>query len=650
MPDKIDWIDIDYLRSIDAEVESHASYNKYMSQVHRGIRYYRSTEQWWVPIDEHDDMDISESTPTARENLIHSTVDEMNSLLLKNDPVVRTHPHQPQYATLSDDMDSIILTAWRNAKTRHHFRSMQKMSGICGLGVCKTGWNVANKNISPKGEVAIQFVSPTDILLDPYASNAHRGLDCRYIRHTSWQTPEAIVYRYGNEGAKALNIEGPRGRPKKWEKNLAKIRKKIIDTVTGQGREGNMLDRRVPVYEYWLFPVHGRESELVLGEMVDEKDYPYGLVVTRIADEIVKERGNPYYEKKRRKVGEGLNATSPTMEVGHRMHPFCLLYWGREMDANGYNGLYDCKGMVQEQIPLQQSVDAVGRNIEQHTRTDANPGAFVIDDAFETPIDRIERRPGEIIRINSKYGNKNINEVVQQFSGRQMSPEVFQYWQHKRNMVGQIAGLKPHMVGLAPVGTSHTPAATVGTLQEASFSAMWSPNDEITAACEDIALRYLGLIQQYYEPGRVVEISEEGGIASYIEIQSHHLAGMFRLEVVSGTTTPLYDMDKETKLMAIKQQVDVALASQNVAIMKSTLIFLDNLNNPYTYQWAQLLKQTIAEMQMAEQTLAGMGGMALMEGAGQQALPQAGGEPGLEALAAAIGRSPEELDRVLSSA
>ena len=649
MPKDTDFITLEFLKSIDQEVEDHQSYVRYMSNVARGIRYYRATQEWWIPSSDFEDEDVADSAPTARENVIRTTVDELNSLLLKNDPIVRTHPFHPEDAMLSDDMDSILLAAWRNAKTRHHFRTMQKMSAICGLGVCKTGWNVANKNIHPKGEVGIQFISPTDIYLDPYASNAHRGLDCRYIRHTSWQTPEAIIYRYGNEGAKALNIASETGRPGKWEKSLGWIRQKIINTVTGETKGNDRVDRRFPVYEYWIFPVHGRESELVTGEMVDEKSYPYGIVVTLVNDTIIRTIPNPYYRKKRVKMGEGLNARSRTVEVGHRMHPFCLLYWNREMDSEGYNGLYDCVGMVQEQIPYQQSLNAVNRDLEHHIRTTAWPGMFAYEDAFDTPLDRIEGRPGEVIEMNSKYGSRNIGEVVQQFQGRTMSSEAWNYRNDKREKIGLVAGMKPHMIGLAPQGTSHTPAATVGTLQEASFSAMWSPNDEITAACEDIAYRYLGLIQQYYDSGRVVQISEEGGIATYIEIESNHLAARFRLEVVSGTTTPLYDMDKETKLMGISQKVDAALMTQNVQLMKSCLIYLDNLNNPYTYQWVQLLKQSIADVELSQQTLAGMGGLALQEQQGaQQSLPPAG-EPGLEDLAAALGTSPEELESVLQS-
>lgn len=647
----LDWIDIDFLDSIDEEVETHASFGRYMKNVARGIRYYSATDEWWVPVDDHDDMDISDTTPTARENLIHSTVNEVGSLLLKNDPIVRFHPLHPEDSSFADNMDSILLAAWRNSRTRHHFRTMQKMSAICGLGVCKTGWNTANKSINAKGEVGIVFRSPTDVYFDPFASNAHRGLDCRYIRDTSWQTPEAIIYRYGHEGAKAVGAEEEQGRPKKWHQNLWANRKKIMDVVTGRTSEDEKVDRRFPVYEYWLFPLFGRESELAGGTMVDEKEYPYGLLVTRVKDRILRRVANPYYQKKRFKQGQGINTKSPIAEVGHRMHPFVILYWNREMDGGGYNGIYDCKGMVQEQIPIQQSVDAVGRNVEQHIRTTANPGCYAFEDAFDIPMDRITRVPGQIIPVNPTYRSRGISDVVKDFSGQQMSPEVFQHLNYKRQMVGQIAGLKPHMVGLAPQGTSHTPAATVGTLQEASFSAMWVHNDEITSSVEDIALRYLGLIQQHYEPGRIVEISEEGGIASFVEIQSRHLASMFRLEVVSGTTTPMYDIDKEVKLTNIKQHVDAALASQNITIMKSTLIYLDNLNLPFTYQWVQLLKQTIQQMELAQQTLEGMGGLALMGQGAQPALPPAAeqGEPGLEALAADLGIPPEQLERALAS-
>jgi len=647
MADSFDWVDIDFLKRIDEEVEGHASFAKYMSNVLRGIRYYSSSSEWWVPINDHEDMNISEKVPTARENIIHSTVNEMVSILLKNDPVVRTHPFHPEDSPFSDDFDSVLLAAWRNAKTRDNLHSMLKMAAIAGLGICKTGWNNANKAIS-NGEVGIKFIAPTDIYLDPYATNSNRGLDCRYIRHTSWQTPEAIIYRYGNEGAQALGVESETGRPKKWKKNLRAIGKKIVDTVTGGEEEGHKVDRRFPVYEYWIFPVSGRESELATGSAVDEKTYPYGLVVTRVRDKIVRTMANPYFSKKTIAVGEGLDTESQTIEQGHKMHPFVLCYWNREMDASGYNGIYDCTGMVQEQIPLQHSLDSVNRDLEQHIRTTAWPGVITVEDAFDTPMDKWEGRPGQILEINAKYlgANRRIGDVIQQFSGRNMASEAWLYRNDKRQQISQITGLKPQMVGLSPQGSSHTPAATIGTIQEASYSSIWPLDREIINACWDIAYRFMGLIQQNYKQGRLVEISEEGGTTAFIEIQQRHLAGMFKLEVVSGTTTPMYDMDKETKLMAIKQQVDTAIVSQSIPILKSTLIFLDNLNIPYSYQWIQLLKQTIQEIELAQQTLQGIGGMALMEQAGQQALPaQGGGEPGMEALAAQLGVSPDEIER-----
>lgn len=65
MADSFDWVDIDFLERIDEEVEGHASFAKYMSNVLRGIRYYSSSSEWWVPISDHEDMNISEKVPTA---------------------------------------------------------------------------------------------------------------------------------------------------------------------------------------------------------------------------------------------------------------------------------------------------------------------------------------------------------------------------------------------------------------------------------------------------------------------------------------------------------------------------------------------------------------------------------------------------------
>lgn len=659
MPDE-DFITVEMLERILDEGELHPARDGYLNQVRRGSLYYDATEKWWIPVDEFEDMQVPEEQPTSRENIIYDTVNEVNSLLLKNRPTVRTHPvGHPELSDLSDDMDRVLLAAWKNSYTRHVIRSMQKESAICGLSVGKVGWNAGSKRTGD-GEVMIVKRAPSMCILDPCASNALRATDCRYIVDITKQTPEAIWYRYGEEGAAALGLRDVRGRKGSFSSFLKLLERKVIGMVKGESSdEEEKVDRRVTVYEFWLFPVPGRESELAIGEMVKEAKYPYGVVATMINREIVRVMANPFAKRKQVMTGEGIEAGKETVEVGHKLHPFVLLYWSREADSEGQNGIYSCKGMVQQQLPLQFDLNRLSRNIMQNCTTTANPGLDVIEDALEIPSTKITMPPGGILRINPKYVGR-IDDVLRWHDGTQLPEYVYRFMMDKREGIKASGGLKPGMVGLAPTGTSHTPEGTIFGVQQASFSRMWTPTDELDAALKDVASRYLGLIQQYYKPGRWIDVSGRGE-SHYIEFQSKHIATQFSLEVVSGTTTPLYDVQKDTKLGVIKEIVDAALATQNPDILQSTLIYLVELDYPPAYSWVQLLERVIqrlgqeqAELQQLGATgleMAGQGGMFQAQ-AGAGASPAepavAGEEEGLRALAEELGVSEEEIIRVLS--
>lgn len=655
-----EFITVEMLERILDEGELHPDREAYLNQVRRGSLYYNASDKWWIPVDNFEDMEVSEDQPTSRENTIYDTVNEVNSLLLKNRPTVRTHPvGHPELSDLSDDMDKVLFAAWRNAYTRHVVRSMQKESCICGLSVGKVGWNAACRRTGD-GEVMIVKRAPAMCILDPFASNALRATDCRYIVDITRQTPEAIFYRYGTEGAAALGLRDVRGRKGSFSSFLKLLERKLVGMVRGESSdEDEKVDRRVDVYEFWLFPVPGRESELAIGEMVKEAKYPYGLVATMINREIVRVMANPFAKRKSVMMGEGIEAAKESVEVGHKLHPFVLLYWSREADTEGQNGIYSCKGMVQQQLPLQYDVNRLSRSIMANATTVANPGLDLIEDALEIPGSRITMPPGGILRINPKYVGR-IDDVVRWHQGQQLPEYVYRFMMEKREAIKAAGGLKPGMVGLSPTGTSHTPEGTIFGMQQASFSRMWTPTDELDAALKDIAYRYLGLIQQYYKPGRWIDVSGRGE-SQYVEFQSKHIGTQFSLEVVSGTTTPLYDVQKDTKLGEIKDRVDAALATQNIHILESTRIFLVELDYPPAYSWVQLIERVIEELGQRQAGLqdlgatglamASQGGMLGAE-AGAEASPGApaagGEEEGLRALAEELGVSEEDLIRVLS--
>lgn len=180
-----DWLDVELLAKMKDEVDTHPSRVAYIASLRRGLQHYKSSDQWWVPVNTLDDVDISAKHPNSRENIIRSSILEVNSVLLKNNPMAITHPFRPEDADISDEMDKILMGAWRNAGTRYVLRSMQKESMLCGLSVGKVGWNTANKKRGADGDVQVVKTVPGDLRLDPYAPNELRGDGIRYAVHTT---------------------------------------------------------------------------------------------------------------------------------------------------------------------------------------------------------------------------------------------------------------------------------------------------------------------------------------------------------------------------------------------------------------------------------------------------------------------------------
>lgn len=656
-----DWITDDLLRRIKQEVDQHPSRIAYLTAMRRGLRHYRSSKEWWIPLDTLDDMDVSKDHPNSRENRIRQSILEVNSVILKNDPLAITHPHRPVDADISDQMDKVLRAAWRNANTRHVLRSMKKMSMIGGLEVGKVGWNPANKKLGADGDVQTISIPAGDILFDPYAPNDLRGEGCRYILHTTRQTPESIIYRYGDKGAVALGLRSARGKKaSSISRYMSMLKDKLIPIIGVKEKKGEQVDRRIAVEELWLFPLTVKESDLATGTLVDEKVYPYGVVSTFINNGRVRLMPNPFVKRRRLAIQgmEGMEARQQVVEIGHKLHPFVLLYWVREHDENGYGGIYDCAGTVEHQIPIAYSYNKLSQSTEINAQTTANPGFTYIEDALAIPAKRITLGPGEGIPINAKYAQSH-SQAIQFHPGKEMPAYIHLLMEQKRTAIDDITGLKPGMIGLSPQGTSHTDAAAIGTLQEASFSGMWTPTEELMACIEDISRRYLGNIQQYYKLGRFVDIGEEGE-SDFLKIQAHHLASQFSIEVVSGTTTPIYDVHRATRQAEIKMQVDQALATQNADMLMSAVVYLRNLRYPYVHNWIQLLLRKIEELKMEQQSLQQLGGMGIagtLQGAGGElgepaALPPGGEEQGfspeLAELAADLGVSPDQLIEALS--
>ena len=95
---------------------------------------------------------------------------------------------------------------------------------------------------------------------------------------------------------------------------------------------------------------------------------------------------------------------------------------------------------------------------------------------------------------------------------------------------------------------------TIAGLQEASFTRMWTIVSALDRCITGVAKRILGLMQEFYQPGRFSSTSVSGD-QWYGEWQTKHIETEFRIEIVSGMSTPLRDMDRVQTATQIYQAI-----------------------------------------------------------------------------------------------
>lgn len=623
------WVTVDYLRELRRMAEEHPSRQLYIRNLQRYYAHYRGSALLAPINDLGDDMEIDTRHAAARRNVIKREVDKVSSIFLKNTPIVRRHPFYPEDSDLSDDLDALYLQAWEDSCAQDVVRSMLLEAAICGLSIGKIYWNAMDRSVDRNGSVGIEKLAPGSVLVDPWARNDHRGLDAGFIFHTTEQPVAAVLNKYGRKASEALHLQ-PGGYKKSIGQRVKEIAENVLSTGSIAGDAENKPRKGyVKVVEVWLFPQSMHSSSLTTGENIPDDEYPYGLVVTLINDEIVRFMPNPFVTTKtaERYDKNGI-PTRKRVKVGHKRHPFIPLYWSRigSDDGKGKNNFYDCMGMVEGMIPMQVNINALRRNIAITARTLATPCAVVQEDALAAPLESLTWTPSQILRIQQGY---TARDAIQILEGAQMPQYVIDMVQSDVAEIGRDAGLEPGVIGLFPQGggTSHTPGITIGSLQEAAFGSLWAHVQELGAALLDMSVLYDGLIQQFYKPDRYMTVTRNGK-ERHVEFSDRHVTANFRRQVVAGATTPMFDIEKQQRISGVVEIVNNAILSQNPTIMEVAIEHLEALRFPWAHDFKQILEKAHQEalaIQQGTQVLRKMAltleGSQLMQGGEQQAAP-----------------------------
>jgi hypothetical protein len=110
----------------------------------------------------------------------------------------------------------------------------------------------------------------------------------------------------------------------------------------------------------------------------------------------------------------------------------------------------------------------------------------------------------------------------------------------------------------------------------------------------------LGLMQEFYPVGRYQHLSEAGD-SWYGEWQESHIEMEFKIEIVSGMSTPLRDMDRaqtaSVTLQSIAPYLQMGAMPQNIPNLQLAQAYLRTLNEPATFEYMNLVNSMLEQAQ-----------------------------------------------------
>lgn len=659
-PNLINWM-IDLCKRAPARI-------KYLDQA-KDFRNWYKGDRFLAPVEGRDDVEIDDRNATARRNIIGETVDELGSVLLKNNPIIRRKPYLPWHRDLADDLDATWNWQWLECGGQGIFRAMMEDAQLTGLSCLKIIWDPHVKYPGREGVIRLYPQNEHSVLVDPYASNCQRGTDARFIIHHVRKLPEEIIAKFGKRGAEALGY--PSGAPRQGSWNYANDMMGMSNTELTKPYSGPRMPAgmsvnaeeahidpleaaKKDVYETWIFPQTMYANDLLTGEELDVKEYRYGAVATMVENQIVKVKPNPLFARKRLTLQDEMGAEGKrVVEVGPRRHPFIFLWWKRTADERGNRTFYNCMGMVEWMTSIQFSYNAIRRNIRIIATSLANPAIAYNEDMLDMDPTQLKMIPGQLIKVTS---GAPIENAIRPFFPGAIPPELFRLTQDDERAMREAGAVKPGLTGLFPEGggTSHTPAATIGSLQESAFGPLWRYVDEMDDALVDISSVMDGYIQLKYQPGHYMVTSRRGR-EFWLDWTGEHAAAQFQRHVVAGATTPVYDLEKEQREAFVMEKTQEAMLSNDPRIVRLVLIYLRSLYNfPWAYQYEQELQSELMRLEQMTPGLQGIGAQAMgNQLRSQLALPEAAGagnseidEEGVNAVLAKIGMTPEQFNSI----
>jgi len=327
--------------------------------------------------------------------------------------------------------------------------------------------------------------------------------------------------------------------------------------------------------------------------LTDEDDWKVYYILN---NKIIDERENPFVVKQNVMNEDG---SVSERRIGHGQPPFVVQRCYHKRNQDGYLGFYDVEGIAEHLEGIQWNLNEASRALMILTRRAAMPPYFEEENSLADPGIQVEYKPGESIVYKS--GKNPPQPLAQGLESAQP-----QYLHDKmEDLLSEMSGVRKFMTGEMPQGTSHTPQGTVMFSQEASFIRMPDIVRELDKTILSMGKLILGNLQQFEQPGtwRNIAIAGEQAWAEWTE---KHIQTEFNLEVVSGMTTILRDIDRQQNATNIYQAVLGVLANPTPPLLRATKQWLLMLDEPSGYGYMALIDEEIQKQEQMQQLMAAM--------------------------------------------
>lgn len=615
-------------------------------------KLYRQ-EEWWIPSEEADAYEGDR--PVSIENILFPTVETLVSVFLKNVPTVQIEPFKPSDYDLTHEQNKHITYAMRESGFIPKLRDGSRNCWITGMQLYQTGWDASKTAVYGNGECNFQAMPHEDVFLDPLPglSDVQQS---RYVIFRYWRPIDMLLEKFGDAAAEVLGFRKRRGRPGGRGRYI--ISDEEASAILGGNRTTNddedwpsIYDPRgelLPLYECWFRSTDPRDTgDSVTNEALTTSRFKVAYLLN---GSIVREaKPNPFrkYKRAERVVDEDIGPRR-RIPIGHGEVPLIRQVAYAVKDEHGRDGLYQAMGVLEQLEALQWDINDLSRQMMINARTIANPPVIVNQDDLVYPNvgEQVTLYPGAKFVVS---GNRPISETIR-IENPGSIPAFTQYLHQQKHLLKtQISGVKEFVAGDLHKGTSHTTAEGTSLVSEASFSMMWTLIQNMELAMEGVVRHFSGLMQLFYRPGRYTNLSMNGE-AVFTEWTSRNAQGEFDYTVISGTSTPLQDVERIRHLTFALQVVQPVLENPTPDNIRIALMTLESSNLPWTYEFVQYLRKRLEEVEQQEQlaqqselllaaALVSGGGGPL--GPGQPAEDE--GTEGVALLAQELGTTPDAL-------